>query len=71
MTSNIEAAALVKQYKEISIIPVKEQRRPTPLAWLIPQNDQVWINYVNHWINLKKSQGYFKKIMIKYNLQEY
>jgi len=70
MTSNIEAAALVKQYEEISIIPVKEQRRPTPLAWLIPQNDQIWINYVNHWINLKKSQGYFEKIMVKYNLQK-
>ena len=70
MTSNIEAAALIEQYEELTIIPVSEQRRPTPLAWLIPQNDQVWINYINHWIKLKKSQGYFDKIMSKYNLQK-
>ena len=69
MTSNIEAAALVDQYSELSIIPVTEQRRPTPLAWLIPQDDQVWINYINHWISLKKSQGFFDKKMKKYNLQ--
>ncbi|MBI28799.1 MAG: cyclohexadienyl dehydratase [Pelagibacteraceae bacterium] len=71
MTSNIEAAALVEQYNELVIIPVKEQIRPTPLAWLVPQNDQVWINYLNHWINLKQSQGYFKKVKEKYNLKDY
>ena len=68
MTSNIEAAALVKQYQEIAMIPVKEQRNPTPLAWLIPQNDQIWINYINHWIELKKSQGFFEKMKKKWNL---
>ena len=68
MTSNIEAAALVVQYKELAIIPVKEQRKPTPLAWLMPQNDQVWINYINHWIELKKSQGFFREMKIKWNL---
>ena len=71
MTSNIEAAALVNQYSKLAIIPVEDQRRPTPLAWLIPQHDQVWINYVNHWISLKKSQGFFKKIKEKYNLKDY
>ena len=30
-----------------------------------------WINYVNHWISLKKSQGFFKKIKEKYNLNDY
>tara|TARA_B100000686_G_C16776754_1_gene968985 strand:+ start:1413 stop:2192 length:780 start_codon:yes stop_codon:yes gene_type:complete len=68
MTSNIEAAALVEQYQELAIIPVKEQRNPTPLAWLIPQNDQVWINYINHWIELKKTQGFFEKMKKKWNL---
>ena len=69
MTSNIEAAALVEQYKELAIIPVKEQRNPTPLAWLLPQDDQVWINYINHWIELKKSHGFFNKLKAKWNLQ--
>ena len=68
MTSNIEAAALVEQYDELAIIPVKVQRNPTPLALLTLQNDQIWINYLNHWIKLKKSHGFFKKLKIKWNL---
>ena len=43
-------------------------RRPTPLAMLVPQADQVWINYLNHWIELKKARGYFKQAAAKWQL---
>ena len=69
ITSNIEAAALVKQYPEMSIIPVSEPKYPTPLAWLVPQDDQILINYLNHWIEIKKAQGFFEAMMNKYNLK--
>ena len=69
ITSNIEAATLVKNYPEMSIVPVSEPKYPTPLAWLTPQDDQIWINYLNHWIEIKKSQGYFEKMMSKYQLK--
>ena len=55
---NIEAATLVKQYSQMAIVPVSEPKYPTPLAWLTPQEDQVWINYLNHWIEIKKAQGF-------------
>ena len=69
ITSNIEASSLVKKYPELGIIPVKEPKYPTPLAWLTPQGDQVWINYLNHWIAIKKSQGFFDKMTDKYKLK--
>lgn len=69
ITSNIEASALVEQYPEMAIIPVNEPKYPTPLAWLTPQDDQIFINYLNHWIEIKKSQGFFDKMMDKYNLK--
>ena len=69
ITSNIEAATLVEQYPEMAIIPVEEPKYPTPLAWLTPQEDQVWINYLNHWIAIKKAQGFFNKKMDKYKLK--
>ena len=69
ITSNIEAATLIKTYPEMAIIPVKKPKYPTPLAWLVPQNDQVLINYLNHWIEIKKSQGFFDLMMNKYNLK--
>ena len=53
----------------MAIIPVEEPKYPTPLAWLTPQEDQVWINYLNHWISIKESQGFFVKMMDKYQLK--
>ena len=69
ITSNVEAATLVETYPELAIVPVEEPKSPTPLAWLIDQEDQVWINYINHWIELKKAQGFFEGLMNKWNLK--
>ena len=69
ITSNIEASKLIEQYPEMTIVPVKKPKFPTPLAWLTPQNDQIWINFLNHWIEIKKAQGFFDLMMKKYNLK--
>ncbi len=69
ITSNIEASKLIEQYPEMAIVPVEKPKFPTPLAWLTPQNDQIWINFLNHWIEIKKAQGFFETMMKKYNLK--
>ena len=69
ITSNIEASTLVKTYDQLAIVPVSTGKKPTPLAWLVKQDDQVWINYVNHWIALKKASGFFNDLMAKYGLE--
>ncbi|CAH7118801.1 Cyclohexadienyl dehydratase [Vibrio chagasii] len=69
VTSNIEAATLVEKFKQLAIVPVKEPRKPTPIAMLLPQDDQVWINYINHWVELKKTQGFFKQTAEKWGLK--
>jgi len=66
MTSNLEAAKLVEQYPELMIVPVQKGKNPTPLAMLLPQSDQVWINYVNHWIILKSERGFFNQLKAKW-----
>ena len=66
MTSNLEASNLVKKYSQLIVVPVEKGRSPTPLAILLPQNDQIWINYVNLWIELKKERGFFKKLEKKW-----
>lgn len=68
ITSNIEAATLVARYPQLAIAKVKGMRRPTPIAMLLPKDDQVWINYINHWIELKKTQGFFDRIARKWGL---
>lgn len=68
ITSNIEGATLLEKFPNVRQIEVGEARAPTPIAMLLPQTDQVWINYVNSWIELKKAQGFFEATAIKWGL---
>jgi len=68
ITSNVEAATLVKKYSQLMIVPVSEPKSPTPIAMLLPQGDQVWINYVNTWIALKSERGFFAELGRKWQL---
>ena len=61
LTSNLEASKLVAKYPHLAVLPVPP-RKAKPLAILLPQNDQVWINYVNHWITFRKAQGFFQEL---------
>lgn len=69
ITSNVEAFKLVAQYPELMIVPVSAPRARTPVAMLMKQDDQVWINYVNTWITLKKEAGFFDQLATKWQLQ--
>ena len=68
ITSNVEAYKLIAKYPEMMIVPVSTPKAPTPIAMLLPQNDQVWINYVNTWIALKTERGFFDKLGQKWQL---
>ena len=68
VTSNVEAATLVEKYSQLMIVPVSEPKSPTPIAMLLPQDDQVWINYVNTWIALKAERGFFAELGRKWQL---
>lgn len=68
ITSNIEGATLTEKFPEVSVIAVDEPRSPTPIAMLLPQADQVWINYINSWVKLKKEKGFFAETAAKWGL---
>ena len=67
ITSNIEGATLQEKF---GVVRVKnaEARSPTPIAMLLPQTDQVWINYVNNWVKVKEAKGFFAANKKKYGL---
>ena len=69
ITSNVEANKLVVKYPQMMIVPVSAPKSPTPIAMLLPQADQVWINYVNTWIRLKQERGFFNDLGKKWNLK--
>lgn len=68
VTSNIEGATLVAEHDTVSQIPVDEPRAPAPIAMLLPQDDQVWINYVNNWVKVKQVKGFFAETATKWGL---
>ncbi|MEM8646255.1 MAG: transporter substrate-binding domain-containing protein [Pseudomonadota bacterium] len=68
ITSNVEALKLVAKYPQMMIVPVSAPKAPTPIAMLLPQADQVWINYVNTWIALKRENGFFDALGQKWQL---
>lgn len=69
ITSNVEAATLVERYPELMIVPVKAPKARTPIAMLMAQDDQVWINFINHWIKLKRADGFFERLGEKWKLR--
>jgi len=70
ITSNVEALKLVEKYSQMMIVPVSAPKSPTPIAMLLPQGDQVWINYMNTWIALKQERGFFDTLGKKWRLKE-
>jgi cyclohexadienyl dehydratase len=68
ITSNVEAYKLVEKYSQMMVVPVSAPKARTPIAMLLPQDDQVWINYMNTWITLKTEQGFFEELGKKWQL---
>ncbi|MEM1345719.1 MAG: transporter substrate-binding domain-containing protein [Pseudomonadota bacterium] len=68
ITSNVEAFKLVERFPQMMVVPVASPKAPTPVAMLLPQNDQVWINYVNTWIGLRRERGFFEELARKWQL---
>lgn len=67
ITSNIEGSTLTDKFPIVRV-PGTEPRSPSPIAMLLPQDDQVWINYVNNWIKVKEKKGFFAATRAKYGL---
>ena len=66
VTSNVEASKLVEAHNVLTIVPVEEPAFPADIAFLVRQDDQVWLNYLNHWIRIKENQGFFDTLTDKW-----
>ena len=67
ITSNIEGSTLSEKFPIVRV-PGTEARSPTPIAMLLPQGDQIWINYVNNWVKVKEAKGFFEANKAKWGL---
>ena len=67
ITSNIEAGTLMKTYPQLVTVGTsRDMRNKRPFAYPLPQGDAVWVNFVNSWVALKKSEGFFDALEAKW-----
>lgn len=67
ITSNVEAATLMKTYPDLQVVGASsEMRNKRPFAYPMPQGDEVWLTFVNNWISLKQAEGYFDTLETKW-----
>lgn len=67
ITSNVEAATLMKTYPELQVVGSNaDMRNKRPFAYPLPQGDDVWVTYVNNWISLKEAEGFFDGLEAKW-----
>ena len=67
ITSNVEAATLMKTYPDLQQVGASaEMRNKRPFAYPLPQGDEVWLTFVNNWISLKEAEGFFDALEAKW-----
>lgn len=68
VTTLIEASGLQERYKELEMVFPNQARSALPMAFLAPIDDVIWLNYLNKWIYLKKTSGYFDTLNKKWSV---
>lgn len=66
LTSNVEAGTLMQTHAVLGVAPKAELRNKRPFAYPLPQGDPVWITFVNNWVALKRSEGFFNQLEAKW-----
>ena len=66
VTSNLEASLLIQAHSQLAVVPVSEPRTPADLAFIVAQDDQVWLNFLNQWITIKQNRGFFDRLKAKW-----
>jgi cyclohexadienyl dehydratase len=59
ITSSIDALGIVTRYAALGHMPLEGARNKRPFGYIVAQGDPTWLNYVDTWIHLKKSEGFF------------
>ncbi len=61
ISSTLEAGKLSATHERLKI-PFNETANSLPLSFMVRQDDQVWLNFVNNWMRMKHEIGFFKEL---------
>jgi cyclohexadienyl dehydratase len=66
ITSSIDAQGIVARYSTLGHMPLEAARNKRPFGYIVAQGDPTWVNFLNTWIYLKKSEGLFTALEKKW-----
>ena len=61
ISSTLEAGKLSSTHEQL-VIPFQETANSLPLSFMVRQDDQVWLNFLNNWMRMKHEIGFFKAL---------
>ena len=62
----IDAQSIVARFPALAHLPNYQDKSKRPFGYIVAQGDFVWTNYLNNWITLKLSEGYFQSLKTKW-----
>ncbi len=68
ISSTLEAGKLSTTHESL-VIPFQITANSLPLSFMVRQDDQVWLNFLNNWMRMKHEIGYFKGLNAKWGIQ--
>ena len=68
VASLIEGAFLTKQHPDLQLMFLDKPKNSIPMSFVVPMDDQVWINFLNNWIVIKKQNGYIAELNSKWGI---
>jgi cyclohexadienyl dehydratase len=67
ITSTIEASSLVRRFDQLTLLGENVRpRNRRPLAFVVAQDEPTWLNFVNTWVSLKTTEGFFEALDAKW-----
>jgi cyclohexadienyl dehydratase len=68
ISSILEAGKLSSTHDKL-VIPFQETANSLPLSFIAPQNDHVWLGFLNNRMRMKHEAGFFKQLNAKWGIQ--
>lgn len=66
LTSNLGASRFQERHPDMKVLEDVNPRDASDMAMMLPQDDQVLINFMNQWMKIKRAEGFFTKLENKW-----
>jgi hypothetical protein len=68
MSSSLETAFLTREYPNLVALFADQPRNPIPLAFMTPQQDFAFLNFLNAWVTIRMASGFFEDLNKKWGI---